>query len=271
MHAPALWLLPVVDWAGGTCKEQQTPKHLESGIFAPARTQFQQARCSPPHNTRSKILRVQSLLRHLLPLRASSARPASFLRSILTMGNAEASASQPLDPAKLNHYVLSTPLQPDPSQPLSSCVFATGCFWGSEKAFWRMPGVYTTAVGYIAGQTPNPTYEQVCSGRTGHTEAVQVFWDPAKLSFADLMREFLQSHDPTQGNGQGSDRGSQYRSGVYPRAAEDYAVAQSALQAYSKALARKCTTEVVFPAPTFYFAEKYHQQYVRRSTLASVR
>jgi peptide-methionine (S)-S-oxide reductase len=163
-------------------------------------------------------------------------------------------------PAK--HIVLGTPLNPTDNPKLHSAVFATGCFWGSEKAFWRMPGVYTTAVGYIAGSATNPSYDQVCSGRSGHAEAVQVFWDPERLAFADLMREFLESHDPTQGNGQGNDRGTQYRSGVYARSEEDYQVAKAAIAAYQKALGRKVTSEVVFPAPDFYFAEKYHQQYL---------
>jgi len=161
------------------------------------------------------------------------------------------------------HYVLGTPMLPtDPK--LHSAVFATGCFWGSEKAFWRMPGVYTTAVGYIAGSVTNPTYEQVCSARSGHAEAVQVYWDPELLSFADILREFCESHDPTQGNGQGNDRGSQYRSGVYPRSEEDFEVAKAALAAYTKALGRKVTTEVIYPAPEFFFGEAYHQQYLAK-------
>ena len=184
------------------------------------------------------------------------------------------------------HFVLKTPLTPDPALGLHSAVFATGCFWGvrhiplrgayvadacnatraqSEKSFWRMPGVYTTAVGYVAGTKQEPTYEEVCTGRTGHTEAVQVFWDPAKLSFADVMRNYLESHDPTQGNGQGNDRGTQYRSGVYPRTDEDIEVAKAALAAYSKALGRAVTSEVkdgrTLP---FYFAEDYHQQYLAK-------
>lgn len=166
------------------------------------------------------------------------------------------------------HFVLKNPVKPSQTaideNSLRSAVFATGCFWGSEKAFWRMPGVFSTSVGYIAGKAANPTYEQVCSGATGHTEAVLVYWDSRRLAFSDVMRMFLQSHDPTQGNRQGNDRGTQYRSGAYPSDVEDLKVTKAAIAKYEAQLGRKVTSEVIFPAPTFYWAEGYHQQYLAK-------
>jgi len=183
------------------------------------------------------------------------------------MGNG-ASASTKLvlstPPEKMLHYVLQTPLAPPLVPPLRRAVFATGCYWGSEKSFWRMPGVYSTAVGYAGGETESPSYEYVCSGISGHTEAVVVFWDSTKISFSDLMRQFLQSHDPTQGNGQGNDRGTQYRSAVYVDDEDEFKVAKAAMNEYEKILGRKVTTELKFPAPIFYYAEEYMQQYLAK-------
>ncbi len=153
------------------------------------------------------------------------------------------------------HYVTKKPIAPpfagkfDGADTAQRCVFANGCFWGSEKNLWRMPGVHITAVGYINGYTVNPTYEEVCSGKTGHTEAVLCVWDPAKVSFTDLLRMFWESHDPTQGMGQGNDRGTQYRSGIYCADKELFQVAQESKAAYQDALksagiSAEITTEV---------------------------
>jgi peptide-methionine (S)-S-oxide reductase len=156
------------------------------------------------------------------------------------------------------------------------CVFANGCFWGSEKGIWRLPGggIHSTAVGYAAGFTPNPTYEEACSGRTGHTEAVQVVFDPAEISLVDILRWFWEAHDPTQGMGQGNDRGTQYRSGLYYFSEEQKQLYEASKNAYEKALAAKgkgkgseITTEIRaasdFPE-VFYYAEDYHQQYLAK-------
>ena len=147
------------------------------------------------------------------------------------------------------------------------CVFAAGCFWGTEKGFWRLPGVYSTAVGYIDGKVRQPTYKDVCTGRTGHTEGTLVVWDPSVISFCDLCRRFFDCHDPTQGNGQGNDRGTQYRSGIYCANDEQKQVASACLSAFEKALKRsgfrKITTEVKVGSE-FWYAEAYHQQYLAK-------
>jgi len=165
------------------------------------------------------------------------------------------------------HYVLKTPIQPPFPAGLETVVFGTGCFWGTEKMFWKLPGVYSTAVGYANGYTKNPTYEDVCSGKTGHNEVVLVVYDPTKVSFVDLLRNFWESHDPTQGMRQGNDRGTQYRSGIYPTTEAQAALAAASLGAYQAALAAKgypaVTTELVPDAP-FFYAENYHQQYLAK-------
>jgi len=147
-------------------------------------------------------------------------------------------------------------------------VFGTGCFWGTEKGFWRFPGVHSTAVGYCAGFTPNATYEEVCSGQTGHNEVVQVVYDPSAISFVDLLRQFWESHDPTQGMGQGNDMGTQYRSGIYYTSAEQKALAEASKQAYQAALAqagrKQAITSEILECPAFYYAEDYHQQYLAK-------
>merc|ERR1711871_397107 len=142
---------------------------------------------------------------------------------------------------------------------------------GTEKGFWRMPGVYATSVGYCAGHTKNPTYKEVCSGQTGHNEVVRVIWDPEVVSLADILRQFWESHDPTQGMGQGNDRGTQYRSGIYPRTEFQKAIAEQSRAAYQAELdkafggSKKITTEIKGPAEdTFYYAEDYHQQYLAK-------
>jgi peptide-methionine (S)-S-oxide reductase len=168
-------------------------------------------------------------------------------------------------PVPARHAVLGTPLAPPYPDGTQIAEFALGCFWGAERKFWQTPGVVSTAVGYEGGYTPHPTYEEVCSGRTGHTEAVRVVFDPAKVSYAELLKVFWESHDPTQGMRQGNDTGTQYRSAVFYQTAEQQSAAEESRTAYQKRLAeagyREITTEIV-PAGKFYFAEDYHQQYL---------
>jgi len=164
------------------------------------------------------------------------------------------------------HNVLGTPMKGPWPEGMETIVFATGCFWGTEKMFWRIPGVYSTAVGYIAGHTPNPTYEEVCSQRTGHTECVQVVYDPKVVSLADLLSMHWTCHDPTQGMRQGNDRGTQYRSGIYCNTDEQLAIVNSSKEVYQKALTAQgrgeITSEICGPGKTFYYAEAYHQNYL---------
>jgi len=170
------------------------------------------------------------------------------------------------------HYVLGTPMEGPWPENAKVAVFANGCFWGSEKGMWRLPfGIISTAVGYTAGYTNNPTYEEACSGRSGHTESVQVVYDPSKISYVDLLRWHWQSHDPTSGMGQGNDRGTQYRSGIYPWDDEQMALAQASMAAYQEALSKaskgKITTEIKSASEfdeIFYYAEDYHQQYLAK-------
>jgi peptide-methionine (S)-S-oxide reductase len=168
-------------------------------------------------------------------------------------------------PVPAKHAVLGTPLQPPYPDGSQIAEFALGCFWGAEKIFWNTPGVITTAAGYEGGFTPNPTYEEVCSGQTGHTESVRVVFDPAKISYEQLLKLFWEAHDPTQGNRQGNDRGTQYRSAVFYRTPEQKAAVEETLAIFQKNLANagygEITTEVA-PASEFYFAEDYHQQYL---------
>jgi peptide-methionine (S)-S-oxide reductase len=168
-------------------------------------------------------------------------------------------------PVPDRHEVLGGPLAPPYPAGTEIAGFALGCFWGAERKFWQIPGVVTTAVGYEGGFTPNPTYEEVCSGRTGHAEAVRVVFDPAKVSYADLLKVFWESHDPTQGMRQGNDVGTQYRSAIFYSSPEQKAAAEESRVAYQKKLSEagygEITTEIV-PAGEFYFAEDYHQQYL---------
>jgi peptide-methionine (S)-S-oxide reductase len=163
------------------------------------------------------------------------------------------------------HELLGAPLTPPYPAGSEVAEFALGCFWGAERKFWQVPGVITTAVGYEGGFTPNPTYEEVCSGRTGHAEAVRVVFDPAKVSYRDLLKVFWESHNPTQGMRQGNDVGTQYRSAIFYRSAEQQVAAEESRIAYQKKLSEagygEITTEIV-PAAPFYFAEDYHQQYL---------
>ena len=151
---------------------------------------------------------------------------------------------------------------------LQEAVFGLGCFWGAERKFWQLPGVYSTSVGYAGGITPNPTYEEVCSGLTGHTEVVKVVFDPAKISYDDLLKAFWESHDPTQGMRQGNDVGTQYRSAIYVANDEQREAAEHSREVYQKRLGAagkgKITTEVL-PAPEYFYAEDYHQQYLAKN------
>lgn len=171
-------------------------------------------------------------------------------------------------PTAARHFVLGSPLK-GPHQPTSSrAMFGMGCFWGAEKRFWSLPGVEVTAVGYAGGYTPNPTYEEVCSGLTGHNEVVLVVHDPAVLSYDALLKTFWESHDPTQGMRQGNDVGHQYRSGIYVFTEEQRQLALASKDSYQAALRARgfgeITTELL-DAPEFYFAEGYHQQYLAKN------
>jgi len=171
-------------------------------------------------------------------------------------------------PVPPRHHVLNAPIEGPYPAGLEKAMFGLGCFWGAEKKFWNLPGVYTTAVGYAAGFTANPTYREVCSGMTGHTEAVLVVFDPEKISYDDLLKTFWESHDPTQGMRQGNDVGTQYRSGIYVFDETQRAAAERTRDEYQRGLAKAgygaITTEIL-PAPEFYFAEDYHQQYLSKN------
>jgi len=171
-------------------------------------------------------------------------------------------------PVPDRHCVLDAPLQGPFPRGLQRALFGMGCFWGAERAFWELPGVYTTAVGYAGGYTPNPTYKEVCTGQTGHNEVVLVVFDPAKLSYDELLRVFWESHDPTQGMRQGNDIGTQYRSGIYVYDDAQRAAARASAEAFQRALTEKgygrITTEIA-DAPAFYYAEDYHQQYLAKN------
>ena len=165
------------------------------------------------------------------------------------------------------HAVLGTPIEGPFPAGTEIAYFGLGCFWGAERAFWTLDGVYSTAVGYQGGHTPNPTYEEVCSGLTGHTEAVQVVYDPARVSYRELLKVFWESHDPTQGFRQGNDVGTQYRSAVYVTSPEQQAAAEETREAFQRVLHDgrfgDITTEIA-PAGPFYYAEDYHQQYLHK-------
>jgi peptide-methionine (S)-S-oxide reductase len=171
-------------------------------------------------------------------------------------------------PVAGRHAVLGAPLKPPFPDRFEQAIFAMGCFWGAERIFWQAPGVFTTAVGYAGGVTPNPTYEEVCSGRTGHAEAVLVVFDPAKTSYQEMLRLFWESHDPTQGMRQGNDVGTQYRSAVYWTSEDQRRLAEASCEAYAQRLDAagypQITTEIA-PAGPFYYAEDYHQQYLHKN------
>ena len=181
--------------------------------------------------------------------------------------NALPGRATPLPTAR-THFVNGHALKGPYPEGLETAIFGLGCFWGAERKFWEMDGVYVTAVGYAGGVTPNPTYEETCSGRTGHTEAVLVVFDPKKVSFEALLKTFWESHDPTQGMRQGNDIGTQYRSGVYWTTPEQREAAERTAKTYGAALKAKgygpITTEIQEAGP-FYFAEDYHQQYLAKN------
>jgi peptide-methionine (S)-S-oxide reductase len=211
--------------------------------------------------------------------RGNSARPSrlegaatmfSFLKktAMPTAEEALRGRETPI-PTSRQHFVNGRPLKGPYPDGLAMAMFGLGCFWGAERKFWEFgDGVYVTAVGYAGGFTPNPTYEEVCSGRTGHNEVVLVVYDPKKISYERLLKIFWESHDPTQGMRQGNDVGSQYRSGIYAFSPEQRAAAEASKEAYGRALAGErmgpITTEIR-EAPPFYFAEDYHQQYLAKN------
>ncbi|HEY7171523.1 MAG TPA: peptide-methionine (S)-S-oxide reductase MsrA [Vicinamibacterales bacterium] len=171
-------------------------------------------------------------------------------------------------PVPDTHFVNRHLLQPPFPAGLQQAMFGMGCFWGAERKFWQIDGVYTTAVGYAAGTTPNPTYREVCSGMTGHSEVVLVVFDPSKIKYEDLLKAFWENHDPTQGMRQGNDVGTQYRSGIYYYSDEQRRAAEASRDAFQAELQRagygRITTEIL-PAPEFYYAEDYHQQYLAKN------
>lgn len=175
--------------------------------------------------------------------------------------------SQPLPTAR-THFLNGAPLKGPFAPGIETAIFAMGCFWGVERIFWQIPGVVMTAVGYGAGITPNPTYEEVCSGRTGHTELVHVVFDPAKVSYEALLRAFWENHNPTQGMRQGNDIGTQYRSGIYTLSEAQAQAAEASFELYQAALSARglgaITTEIL-PSAEFYYAEDYHQQYLAKN------
>ena len=170
-------------------------------------------------------------------------------------------------PTSTIHDVLGTPLKPPFPEHLETAVVGMGCFWGAERVFWQTPGVYTTAVGYAGGYTPNPTYEETCSGRTGHTEAVLVVFDPEQITYEEILKRFWENHDPTQGNRQGNDVGTQYRSAVYTTSPEQAATVQASRAAFQERLSEQgygpISTEIA-ELGEFYYAEDYHQQYLSK-------
>jgi len=167
-----------------------------------------------------------------------------------------------------DHFVSHHRIVPPFPDGLQRAMFGMGCFWGAERKFWTLPGVYSTAVGYAAGQTPNPTYREVCTGMTGHTEVVLVVFDPSKITYDDLLRVFWENHDPTQGMRQGNDVGTQYRSGIYAYDAAQQRAAEASRDAFQQRLTAagygRITTEIL-PAPEFFYAEEYHQQYLAKN------
>jgi peptide-methionine (S)-S-oxide reductase len=171
-------------------------------------------------------------------------------------------------PVPATHDVLGSRLEPPFPEGTARALFGLGCFWGAEKKFWQLPGVYTTAAGYAAGSTPNPTYREVCSGMTGHAEVVLVVFDPKRISFEELLKTFWESHDPTQGMRQGNDVGTQYRSGIYYYDDAQRAAAERTRDEYQRGLSAagygRIATEIL-PAPEFYYAEDYHQQYLSKN------
>jgi peptide-methionine (S)-S-oxide reductase len=187
--------------------------------------------------------------------------------AMVTAEDALPGSSEPRYQVPETHTVLGTPLQPPFPEGIETAYFALGCFWGAERLFWGLDGVYTTAVGYQNGVTPNPTYEEVCTGKTGHAEAVMVAYDPSKVSYEDLLKVFFEEHDPTQGMRQGNDVGTQYRSGIYYVNDAQKETAERVCDAYDAELrsaGKESVTTEIEPAGHFYYAEDYHQQYLQK-------
>ena len=192
----------------------------------------------------------------------------SFRKPMTIPTAAEALPGRPQAlPTASRHFVNGNPIKAPFPEGIETAVFGLGCFWGAERSFWTLPGVYATAVGYAGGPTPNPTYEEVCSGRTGHNEVVLVAFDPARISYGELVRHFFESHNPTMGMRQGNDVGTQYRSGIYGTP-EQLAEAERIRVAYEPKLRAEghgaVTTELL-PTPPFFYAEEYHQQYLAKN------
>ncbi|WP_062233853.1 peptide-methionine (S)-S-oxide reductase MsrA [Aureimonas sp. N4] len=194
----------------------------------------------------------------------------NFLKKTQLPSSADAlpGREQPI-PTAQTHFVNGAPLKAPFGEGMETAIFGLGCFWGAERKFWQVPGVVSTAVGYAAGITPNPTYEEVCSGLTGHNEVVLVAYDPSRVSYEELLRVFFEAHNPTQGMRQGNDVGTQYRSGIYVTSEAQREAAERAKEAYGDALRRAghrdpITTEIL-DAPEFYYAETYHQQYLAKN------
>jgi peptide-methionine (S)-S-oxide reductase len=192
------------------------------------------------------------------------------MASLLTLPQANQALPGRSEPIAVHnrHFVSGKPLQPPFPPGLDLALFGMGCFWGAERHFWQTAGVFTTAVGYAGGYTPNPTYEEVCTGFTGHNEVVRVVFDPKHISYEGLLQVFWTEHDPTQGMRQGNDRGTQYRSGVYTHSDVQARIAEASRDIYQRALTGggrgRITTELL-PAPDFYYAEDYHQQYLAKN------
>ncbi|MBW4604388.1 MAG: peptide-methionine (S)-S-oxide reductase MsrA [Calothrix sp. FI2-JRJ7] len=171
-------------------------------------------------------------------------------------------------PVPATHFVNGNSLKPPFPEGMETAMFGMGCFWGAERKFWQLKGVYSTSVGYAAGYTPNPTYKEVCSGMTGHNEVVFVVYDPKEISYSELLKTFWESHNPTQGMRQGNDSGTQYRSGIYTYSPEQKKLAEESRSAYQQALTKagygEITTEIL-EAPEYYYAEDYHQQYLAKN------
>jgi peptide-methionine (S)-S-oxide reductase len=186
---------------------------------------------------------------------------------LVTAEDALPGRSEPGFPVPETHAVLGTPLKSPFPEGIEVAYFALGCFWGAEQLFWKLDGVYSTAVGYQEGTTPNPTYEEVCSGKTGHAEAVMVAYDPTKVSYEDLLKVFFEEHDPTQGMRQGNDVGTQYRSGIYFVNDAQKETAERVRDAYDadlRSAGKESVTTEIEPAGPFYYAEDYHQQYLHK-------
>src|SRR6185503_11235345 len=205
-----------------------------------------------------------------LTVPSNGATPMALFRKKSAMPTREQALPGRSAPLKVpeTHFVNGHRIVPPFPAGLQEAVFALGCFWGAERKFWQLPGVYSTAVGYAGGYTPNPTYEEVCTGRTGHTEVVRVVYDPKQLSYVQLLKAFWEAHDPTQGMRQGNDVGTQYRSAIYAYGPEQLQEAQDSRKDYQDALKQAgypaITTEVR-AAPEFYYAEDYHQQYLAKN------